>query len=779
MDFESPLAAALSYAKLGWHVMPIEASGKKPLTTNGLNDATLDVQKIQEWWQRWPGANVGVRTGSPSDVVALDIDPRHGGDVSLELLVDRLGALPDTVQALTGGGGRHILFQMPVGPLQGFNDGRLGAGFDLKSSGGYIVVAPSRHESGKLYSWEGSCVPGEQPLGRLPDGWLSELRKPKPRVAKAGAPGGEVYGAGQRNAALARQAGALRRVGMSENDIFESVWKINLERCKPPLDEREVRTLAGSIARYAPEETSAETPLQEVVDEILVSKDVPHIKKRRVVKQVLKSLQGRGTFYVDELKASSEAGATVDSCYYFDSENKSLARLDSNEFKNLVYRASGLVQNAPEFSSIMSSLQSEAGLDAMRTRVRESTHYDEVAKMLYVHRGDNRVYVCDGKDIRLEDNGVNGVLFKRDRDENAWEADLHYEGEPLFEMVDMIEAEEGALSAEERRLLLAVFIVAMAFPDIQADRLIPVFVGPTGSGKTMTSRRIGQFWRGPDWQVTKISEKAQDAQVALCESTFVCLDNVDSRVDWLADMICTAATGGKFQSRMLYTNGAIYEARIKAFMTMTSIEGRWIKREDTVTRFLPVPMKRRFADNISEHQLLKGEMAQRGRRMGHMLILANGVVKALRAGATPGPTPLRIADFAFVGGLIAAEMGRTALFVEACRKLPEEQQRFFYVDHPIIEILEEWIMQYGMNRDVPIDEMYEQCAKLGGWGPNHGIRSARGMIDRMGKMRDEIDRRVGPYEVKRDTQKRVTVIFYPIDSLDAVRPVEEQQGLGF
>jgi hypothetical protein len=46
-------------------------------------------------------------------MVALDIDPRHDGQNSLLKLVQAHGALPDTVVAVTGSGGNHVLFAYP------------------------------------------------------------------------------------------------------------------------------------------------------------------------------------------------------------------------------------------------------------------------------------------------------------------------------------------------------------------------------------------------------------------------------------------------------------------------------------------------------------------------------------------------------------------------------------------------------------------------------------------------------------------------------------------
>ncbi|MGH7487948.1 MAG: bifunctional DNA primase/polymerase, partial [bacterium] len=55
--------AALEYAARGWPVLPIRPRAKLPLTEHGLHDATTDPELITQWWERWPDANIGIRTG--------------------------------------------------------------------------------------------------------------------------------------------------------------------------------------------------------------------------------------------------------------------------------------------------------------------------------------------------------------------------------------------------------------------------------------------------------------------------------------------------------------------------------------------------------------------------------------------------------------------------------------------------------------------------------------------------------------------------------------------
>ena len=151
-------------------MFPCKPHAKEPLTEHGFKDATTDQKRIKAWWQKWPHANIAIPTGAASGLLAADIDPRNGGNESLAELQAKHGRLPDTAEQSTGGGGRHFVFRDLGVPLPK----ALAAGIDLKGDGGYIVVAPSIHPSGKQYQWVGTEVrnallsPAEMP------NWLKE-----------------------------------------------------------------------------------------------------------------------------------------------------------------------------------------------------------------------------------------------------------------------------------------------------------------------------------------------------------------------------------------------------------------------------------------------------------------------------------------------------------------------------------------------------------------------------------------------------------------------------
>ena len=180
------LDAALNYARRGWPVFPLhspapngcscsekgkcEHPAKHPRTRHGLKDATTDETTIRKWFTKWPNANIGLLTGGGRFVV-LDIDPLHGGNVSLETLETERGPFPRTVTASTGGGGCHYLFADPGGLR---NKQGVMPGMDVRADGGYIVAAPSIHASGGVYEWSPGCGPDDLTPVPMPD-WLIPL----------------------------------------------------------------------------------------------------------------------------------------------------------------------------------------------------------------------------------------------------------------------------------------------------------------------------------------------------------------------------------------------------------------------------------------------------------------------------------------------------------------------------------------------------------------------------------------------------------------------------
>jgi len=249
---ESAREAALAYLARGWAVVPIAPSGKQPLARwQEFQERIPTGDEVREWYARWPDAGVGIVTGAVSGLAVLDIDPAHGGDESLADLEHLHGALPCTVEAISSGGGRHVYFAHPGGELR--NRAGLAPGIDLRANGGIVVAPPSRHASGRCYTWKASRRPDETELAPMPD-WLL-------RLARGAAPGhghtpfywrdlvegGVAEGA--RNSTIALLCGHLLWHGVDGKVVLELLLAWNRVRCRPPLDDEEVAATVESITK--------------------------------------------------------------------------------------------------------------------------------------------------------------------------------------------------------------------------------------------------------------------------------------------------------------------------------------------------------------------------------------------------------------------------------------------------------------------------------------------------------------------------------------------------
>ena len=242
--------AALVYVARGWSVIPIERHGKRPLVSWLEFQSRLAApDEIEGWFQRWPDSNIALVTGRLSGLVVLDVDSGHGGAASLSQLESEEGPLPRTVEAVTGGGGRHLYFSHPGVPVAN----RVGVrpGIDVRGDGGCVVAPPSVHSSGRRYAWARACSPGEVPLAGLPR-WLLHPEGGE----RAGHPLSywrqivhEGVEEGARNTTLASLAGHLLRHGVDPRVALELLLTWNRVRCRPPLDDEEVASVVDSITR--------------------------------------------------------------------------------------------------------------------------------------------------------------------------------------------------------------------------------------------------------------------------------------------------------------------------------------------------------------------------------------------------------------------------------------------------------------------------------------------------------------------------------------------------
>jgi hypothetical protein len=261
----SCLTAALAYLARGWSVIPVEPRGKRPVI------AWLELQRrraseieARQWFENAKDANVAIVTGTISNLVVLDIDVAHQGDESLGMIERQHGAMPQTVEAATGGGGRHFYFSHPGKSVR--NRAGLMPGVDLRGDGGCVVAPPSVHRSGKRYAWRKGHAPGETAVAPLPDWLLAPVRGGKAQGGHSSAHWRrlvrEGIGEGERNATIASLAGHLFHRDVDAQVVLELLLTWNRVRCRPPLSDHEVARVVESISRLHEKNAERDEPAE-------------------------------------------------------------------------------------------------------------------------------------------------------------------------------------------------------------------------------------------------------------------------------------------------------------------------------------------------------------------------------------------------------------------------------------------------------------------------------------------------------------------------------------
>jgi hypothetical protein len=145
---------AENYRARGLAVIPLMPATKAPRIAWGeFQRRCPTAAEVRQWWTAHPDDGIAIITGHVSGVCVVDLDPRHGGDESAELLLRRVGpALLDAPTVLTGGGGRHFYFTLPAS-LAPRSVPALLPGVDVLADGHLAVAPPSVHPNGRPYCW--------------------------------------------------------------------------------------------------------------------------------------------------------------------------------------------------------------------------------------------------------------------------------------------------------------------------------------------------------------------------------------------------------------------------------------------------------------------------------------------------------------------------------------------------------------------------------------------------------------------------------------------------
>lgn len=221
--------------------------------------ATVDQTKIDQWDQDFPDANGAcVALARPNGIWFLEID-RPGFAEEIERETGQ--KLPPTFMVRSSPGRGHYYFkQTPASIAMGNKKKKDAEGKELwsaRADNAYVVAPGSYHPtSGRRYEIlrDAEIVPAPDWLVQ----WCVVNAQTEAKTGHAELDSEETISEGGRNNSLTSILGKARQVlKMDKDQLFMYGLSVNEKRCRPPLPESEVRTIANSISGYKVQESGA------------------------------------------------------------------------------------------------------------------------------------------------------------------------------------------------------------------------------------------------------------------------------------------------------------------------------------------------------------------------------------------------------------------------------------------------------------------------------------------------------------------------------------------
>ena len=253
---EHLIKAAKEYLSMGFSVVPV-GQDKKPINHwKEFQERLMTEGEAEVLFARRETTGVGIVTGKLSDLFVLDVE--RGADMS------QIPTLPPTLVCLTGGGGKHHYFRYPEGHVIKNSARKIADKMDIRAEGGYAIAPPSLHPSGKRYSWEDPKMLVRASILPAPDWLLDLVKKPLKKQLDSQSLFAGVD-EGRRNESAASIAGKLISY-LPEKDWENVAWPLTLawnDRNRPPLQERELRSVFESISERERKSSNHQEPAHD------------------------------------------------------------------------------------------------------------------------------------------------------------------------------------------------------------------------------------------------------------------------------------------------------------------------------------------------------------------------------------------------------------------------------------------------------------------------------------------------------------------------------------
>ncbi len=271
---------------------------------------------------------------------------------------------------------------------------------------------------------------------------------------------------------------------------------------------------------------------------------------------------------------------------YFDAKRKLLLHVQGDAF--LAWLADCIATNRTErvFAYVQSAVETE-GLTERSTGIEPAAFWTATPGAIYLSCGPGSMVRITANKAELVDNGTDGVLFPFGATLALWKFPMlprdPFESCALFR--DMQTAAPHGLE------LFKLWLCSL--PSNQRTKPPLVLSGEVGSGKTRLAKGIFELYGLPLRIVAVLKNGDGDFWAGLDGGGLFCIDNADTRIDWLPDACAAAATAGTLEKRRLYTDAERVSLKARSWLCITSASPTFAADAGLADRLLVVRLNRR------------------------------------------------------------------------------------------------------------------------------------------------------------------------------------------
>jgi hypothetical protein len=610
MEPKQFIQVANSYIERGFSVIPVGVDKKPMVKWEQYQSRKATADEVERWSKLTKKPNIAIVTGRISGIIVVDVEA--GGSIE--------GYTP-TVIANTGGGGWHFYYKHPGYEIK--NSARkLRELTDIRGDGGYVVVPPSLHKSGKHYDW--SASPETSDFADIPDWVLQTLAPAKTESHEANDWEqllAQDNNEGNRNDMAAKVAGyLLRTVNKPHWDStgWASLVAWNLAHNKPSLPEQELRQVWDSIKHRAEAK--------------------PAVTKIPPAQVLVEAIEASGAvLFHDQYNEPHIA---------YDGNGSNVSKVHSNIARlwlvHYGHTQLGKVPSSDAVNRALETLAARAHFDGEQHALEVRSVYNKEG--LWYDLGSSAVHVTPK---HWEVTEQPPIIFRRFSHQKNQVVPRR--GGDLRILLDYIN-----IADEAEKLLFLVYVVAAFIPDYPHPLLI--LHGIQGAGKTTPMMAMKELIDPSALKEgfslpTTVSEFAQIAN----HHYFLFFDNLSTMPEWFSDTLARAVTGGSFSKREHYTNDDDVIYRFQRTIAQNSIN-QVVYKSDLLDRSILIHLDRISEEKRKPSQLFWAEFE---RDLPDILgAIFDVLVKALALHPTLklDKSP-RMADFILWGCAIAEAAG--------------------------------------------------------------------------------------------------------------------------